>query len=84
MPNEAKFELIDIVSKLVGPVRPVGSTHVDDERFENLKVLCLLTNQLVAMIDDVAYSAQGHVEFSIKRAGDYASKCLTISIGILE
>ena len=33
------MELIDVVRKLVGPISPIGESHADEKRFENLKNL---------------------------------------------
>lgn len=74
---------LDIVNKLIGPIRPVGETNTDNERFENLKVLCQLVDELVREIDAVGYNFQNSHEFSVKRASDYASKFLTQTIGIV-
>ena len=32
------MEIIDIVRKLTGLIEPVGETHTDDKRFENLQI----------------------------------------------
>lgn len=78
------MELIDVVNKLVGKINPVGKTETDNERFENLKVLCDLTNCLVTAIDQVAYDNKDRYEYSMKRAGEYAKNFLTETLGIKE
>ena len=35
-----------VVKKLVGDINPVGATHVDNKRFENLQVMTELTDKL--------------------------------------
>ena len=77
------MELNEIVMKLIGPVNPVGETRTDDERFENLKQLCELVDSLVVIIDKVTPNERRH-EFSMKRAGEYASNFLTHNLGIPE
>ena len=63
----------DVVMKLIGAVNPVGETHTDDARFENLKELC-------GLIDEPAYEVRPLItrkhtcEYSIRRAGEYAEK----------
>lgn len=76
------MEIKDIVLKLVGDVNPIGETNTDNKRFENLKVLCELVNELVGIIDNVHYSNKDFQEFSIKRASDYARDFLTDTLGI--
>lgn len=79
---ERKFSIIKIVEKLVGEINPVGETNEDEVRFENLKVMCDLANNLISKIDDVAYKNKDSYEFSIKRSAEYAEKFLTEQIGI--
>ena len=76
------MEIYDVVTKLIGPVKPVGETNADNERFENLSNMCDLVDKLLTDIDDVGMQQDRH-EFSRKRAGEYASKFLT-RIGIVE
>lgn len=67
------MELIDMVRKLIGPIDPVGETHTDGERFENLKVHCDLVGELMRDI----YKTRDYrdkVEYSMKRAGEFAQK----------
>jgi len=78
------MEIYDIVKKLVGNINPIGKTEIDEKRFENLKILCHLVNQLVIDIDNVSYENRKAQEFSIKRASDYASNFLRKEIGISE
>lgn len=79
---ERKFSIIEIVENLVGEINPVGETKEDEVRFENLKVMCDLANNLISRIDDVAYKNKNRYEFSIKRSAEYAGKFLTEQIGI--
>ncbi|GAI86093.1 unnamed protein product, partial [marine sediment metagenome] len=39
--------LYTVVKKLIGNINPVGETNTDNERFENLKIICELTNKLL-------------------------------------
>jgi hypothetical protein len=72
-----------IVKKLVGKIRPVGSTHIDNERFENLKELTNLVDKLLKDIDEVAGANENRPEYSMKRAGRFASDFFN-KIGIVE
>lgn len=73
----------EIVIKLVGDIYPAGASHLDDKRFENLKEMCKLVNDLVTEIDYVACQAGRH-EHSIKIMGEYAKDFLTRTLGITE
>lgn len=70
------MELIDVVMKLVGPVDPVGETHTDDKRLDNLIVLRDLTRELLYRIESVAEASGGHMA-SVKVAKDCAASFLT-------
>ena len=67
------MDIHEIVKKLVGPIDPVGETHTDDNRFENLKVMTELVGELLTDIDRVIPNKE-RVEFSMKRAGEHADK----------
>ena len=76
------MDIYEIVTKLVGRINPVGETNTDNERFENLKVMCELVEKLVVDIDTVGYSNRTAYEFSKKRAADYVDKFITDRLGI--
>lgn len=63
--------LHDVVTKLVGEIIPVGDSHIDSQRFENLKVMTSLVD---ALLDDINYVSifQGRQEASLKKAGLFA------------
>ncbi len=67
------MELYDVVTKLIGPIKPIGETGEDNKRFENLKAMTELVDKLLTDIDDVAYDNKDRQEYSMKRAGEYAS-----------
>ena len=74
----------DVVKKLIGKINPIGETNTDNERFENLKAMCELVNNLIIDIDDMAYQNKDSRKYSVKRASEYASNFLTKTIGIAE
>ena len=74
----------DIVKKLIGNINPIGETNTDDERFENLKEMCVLVNDLITDIDDMAYRNINSHEFSVKRAAQFAHDFLTQTVGISD
>lgn len=73
---------LEIVKKLVGPIRPVGETNTDSERLENLKVLCDLVDDLTTDIIDVAHDFNHSYEASVKAASNYAGDFLRNRLGI--
>ena len=73
----------EVVKKLVGPIYPKGETNTDNERFENLKTMTRLVDLLVTNITNVASEANSP-EYSVKRAGEFASRFLTKDLGMLE
>jgi len=87
MPQKTKdFNMTntDVIKKLIGNINPIGETDTDNERFENLKEMCDLVNNLITDIDDMAYSNRNSHQFSVKRASEYASEFLTKTVGISE
>jgi len=74
----------DIVNKLVGKINPVGETNTDNERFENLKEMCKLVDNFIVEIDNVGYENRESNEFSVKRAGEFATNFLKVTIGIKD
>jgi hypothetical protein len=73
----------EIIKKLIGEIQPAGAAHIDTARFENLKEMCNLVEDLVSEIDKVAYNAERH-EFSMHEMGVYANNFLTKNLGIVE
>lgn len=56
----------EIVKKLIGEIRPVGDSHIDKERLDNLKNMCVLVNNLVLDIVDMAHMNRGAYQHSVK------------------
>lgn len=77
------MDLIDVVHKLVGPIEPVGESHTDEQRFENLKVITDLVDTLVWEIDRVS-ACMGDSRYSMDRAGKFAHEFLADTLGIQE
>jgi hypothetical protein len=74
----------DVVKKLIGNINPVGESNTDNERFDNLKEMCELVNNLIIDINDMAYRNKDAYQHSMKNASDYAIKFLRSTIGISE
>lgn len=75
---------IEIIKKLIGPINPVGDSHIDAERFENLKYMCEMVDKLVQEIDNVHYRYKDDNEASIKLMADYADNFMSNTLGIKE
>jgi hypothetical protein len=65
----------EIVNKLIGPVMPVGESHTDGDRFDNLLQLVELTEALINDLVQVASDKDSHMH-SVKKAGEYADRAL--------
>ena len=76
------MDIHEVVTKLVGPIKPVGETHIDNDRYENLKIMCDLIDKLLTDVDRVIPNKRRD-EYSMKRAGEYADNFFT-QIGISE
>ena len=69
-----QHSMLNIVLKLTGPVEPVGETHSDNERFENLKELLILMIDLHTLVDRLATENKDRHEFSMSRAGKLCNR----------
>jgi len=65
----------EIVKKLIGEIDPVGETNTDNARFENLKAMTELVDELLSDIYRVTQGNNRH-EYSINRAGQFAASFL--------
>ncbi len=72
-----EIDMLAVVRRLTGPINPVGESHTDDVRYEKLKELTTLVENLVADIEVVA-GMRDRPEFSIKRAGNFAHDFLNL------
>jgi len=54
--------LHEIVKKLVGKINPVGETNTDNARYENLKVMTGLVDNLLVDINTVALNNKNKQE----------------------
>ena len=70
------MELIDIVMKLNGAILPVGETHTDEKRLENLITAEELLMELIEKIDDVRFHHKDAFEYSRKLAAQNSAKAL--------
>ena len=64
-------DILTIVNKLVGSIEPVGSSHIDKERYENLVIMSNLIEDLCyQMLQLASKEKQGYasVDKAIERA----------------
>lgn len=66
----------DVVKKMIGAIRPVGETNTDNERFENLKAMCKLMDEIDTALNDVVWDFRNSQEYLIKRSVEYADNFL--------
>lgn len=84
MTEKRDMDYTGIIQRLIGPIEPVGESHTDEARLDNLKAMCAMVNDLVSAIDDVSYRNLDRVEYSMKQAGQYAHDFLTKTLGIAD
>ena len=71
--NDMNGEVVyKVVKELVGNINPIGETNEDNKRYENLKELIHVVENLITDIDDMAFRNRDMREHSIKRAVDEA------------
>lgn len=69
------MDIYEVVTKLVGPIEPVGDSSRDEGRLENLKEMATLIDLLVADVYRVSKNIS-HYENSRILAGEEAERCL--------
>ena len=64
-------QIADIVMSIIGEIEPVGESHVDDQRFNNL---LMLQQTIDVLLDDIMYCLPylNRVEYSMKRSAKQA------------
>ena len=67
--------VIEVIGTLIGEVDAVGETHIDEKRFENLKVAEDVCDEL---IDRIRYASidKDRVEYSMNKIGNEAFEYL--------
>lgn len=80
--SQNEIDIYDLVRELVGPIEPVGESHTDEKRLENLERLMCAIGDLLSDIHVIAHR-RCHHQHSIKIAGKRAYEFLG-EIGIPE
>jgi len=69
--------LYEIIMKLNGPISPLGESHEDGRRFENLEQLIGVIDLILFDIEQIAAVNEDRVEFSMNRAGKTSREFLS-------
>lgn len=75
-PQFSKETIVSIIEQLVGEISPVGQSERDAISFENLKLLCDVTDALLTKVSDVSTNNKNAYEHSVKRSQEYAERFL--------
>lgn len=70
------MEVYEVVKKLIGEIDPVGSSHVDEKRYDNLTAMITLAGEILGDISYVARS-ENDSEHSVSKAGKRARAFLS-------
>jgi len=66
--------IYEVVKKLIGNINPVGETNEDGRRYDNLKMMIHVVENLITDLDDLEYNHKDSHEYSVKRSADEAAK----------
>ena len=80
MDNKQVFE---VVKKLIGNISPIGETNTDNMRYDNLKNMIRLSDDIYTLLNDVLYECGNDNRYSIKRTAEKIKEYFDI-IGIKE
>jgi hypothetical protein len=69
------MSISEIVDKIVGPTMPVGSTHLDDERYNNLELLEAIAMYTISQLISISAN-RNREEYSMQKAGKRAYEIL--------
>ena len=72
----SEINVYEVVKKLVGEINPVGETNTDKRRFENLKVMIDLVDELLLDISDMGWRYRNNYQDSMKKASNSANNFL--------
>jgi len=70
------MEIIDVVIKPIGPVEPAGESNTDSKRFENLKCLTGLVDDLLFDLHKIARENKDRGEYSMSKSGKFCNDFL--------
>ncbi len=70
------MDIFEVVKKLIGPVDPVGASHIDEFRYDNLKNLTELTEKLLIVICEIDHQYKNNHQASMKKASVHCAEFL--------
>ncbi len=70
------MDIFEVVRKLIGPVDPVGESHTDEVRYDNLKQLTELTEKFLVVIFEIENQYKNNHQASMKRASVHCAEFL--------
>jgi hypothetical protein len=62
------MDIEDVVYKIIGEIKPVGETYIDNKRFISLEIMCELVQKIISDMVEVAEDKNNHA-FSISNSG---------------
>lgn len=68
------IDVYELATQLIGPIEPVGESHTDEKRHQNLQRMINLTDSLVTDIDRVAHGFKNNHQASMKHSSVMASE----------
>ena len=68
--------IYEVVTRLVGPIKPQGETHTDEMRLENIKILTKVIDRLLYDVTEIHWVFENRNEYSIKQIQEYCDKYL--------
>lgn len=70
------MDFYEIITKLIGPIQPVGESNEDSKRLENLTATTELIDKLLRDVSDASDSKKNRYEASMKQMGAQADMYL--------
>ncbi len=75
--------VLEVVNKLIGEIRPMGASHLDDKGAENLKSFLTVWCKMHIQIEDIIYDNRNRGENSVVHMVDMCKEALNI-VGVRE
>jgi hypothetical protein len=72
------IDIYEVVRKLIGPINPVGDSHLDAQRIENMKAYVNLAEKICMDIQDIASNNKDSPMHSVKKIGKIAQDFIRV------
>lgn len=69
--------IYEVIEKITGQIRPIGASHVDSERLDNLDTMCKVVTLMIADIKKMVDDHKDAHEFSVRVAVKAGEEFLT-------